>query len=65
MALLRTAMSMISFGVITYNLLQGFEAAGTHLSHAGCLRTMGMFLTGMLMSAIGLFLFVAIIARAL
>jgi len=101
MAWIRTALSMISFGFTIYKLLQGFEEAGTHLSHASSPPTMGMFLTGMgtlamvlgtieywyrlqdlrkldsfaiwrpslvmalLMSAIGLFLFVAIIARAL
>jgi putative membrane protein len=101
MAWLRTALSMISFGFTIYKLLQGFEEAGTHLSHASSPRTMGMFLTGMgtlamvlgtieywyrlqdlrkqnnfaiwspslvmalFMSAIGLFLFVAIIAKAL
>jgi len=101
MAWLRTALSMISFGFTIYKLLQGFEEAGTHLSHASSPRTMGMFLTGMgtlamvlgtieywyrlqdlhkqnsfpiwrpslvmalLMSAIGLFLFVGIIAKAL
>jgi len=101
MAWIRTALSMISFGFTIYKLLQGFEEAGTHLTHAGSPRTMGMFLTGMgtlamvlgtieywyrlqdlrkldsfaiwrpslvmalLMSAIGLFLFVAIIAKAL
>jgi putative membrane protein len=101
MAWLRTALSMISFGFTIYKLLQGFEEAGTHLTHASSPRTMGMFLTGMgtlamvlgtieywyrlqdlrkqdnfaiwrpslvmalFMSAIGLFLFVAIIAKAL
>ena len=84
-----------------YKLLQGFEEAGTQLTHASSPRAMGMFLTGMgtvamvlgtveywfrlqdlrkqngfaiwrpsfvmalLMSVIGLFLFIAIIARAL
>jgi putative membrane protein len=101
MAWLRTALSMISFGFTIYKLLQGFEEAGTHLSHASSPRTMGMFLTGMgtlamvlgtieywyrlqdlrkqnsfsiwrpslvmalCMSAIGLFLFVGIIAKVL
>lgn len=101
MAWIRTALSMISFGFTIYKLLQGFEEAGTQLTHASSPRAMGMFLTGMgtvamvlgtveywfrlkdlrkqngfaiwrpsfvmalLMSAIGLFLFIAIIARAL
>jgi putative membrane protein len=101
MAWVRTALSMISFGFTIYKLLQGFEEAGTQLTHASSPRAMGMFLTGMgtvamvlgtveywfrlqdlrkqngfaiwrpsfvmalLMSAIGLFLFIAIIARAL
>ncbi len=101
MAWIRTALSMISFGFTIYKLLQGFQEAGTQLTHASSPRTMGMFLTGMgtvamvlgtveywyrlqdlrkqngfaiwrpsfvmalLMSAIGLFLFVAIIAKAL
>ena len=101
MAWVRTALSMISFGFTIYKLLQGFEEAGTQLTHASSPRAMGMFLTGMgtvamvlgtveywfrlqdlrkqngfaiwrpsfvmalLMSVIGLFLFIAIIARAL
>jgi len=101
MAWVRTALSMISFGFTIYKLLQGFEASGTSLGHAGSPRTMGLFLTGMgtvsmvlgtieylyhledvrryeyfplwrpsfvmalLMSATGLFLFIAIIAKAL
>jgi putative membrane protein len=101
MAWVRTALSMISFGFTIYKLLQGFQEAGTELSHASSPRVMGMFLTGMgtvamvlgtleywfrlrdlrkennfriwrpsfvmalVMSVVGLFLFIAIIAKAL
>jgi riboflavin-specific deaminase-like protein len=47
MAWVRTALSMISFGFTIYKLLQGFEEAGTQLTHASSPRAMGMFLTGM------------------
>jgi putative membrane protein len=47
MAWIRTALSMYSFGFTIYKILQAFEEAGTHLSHAQTPRNIGLFLTGM------------------
>ena len=47
MALIRTALSMNSFGFTIYKLLQAMQHAGTHLREEQTPRNIGLFLIGM------------------